>query len=250
MKNSKNRQVFCGGYCGSGTRAIQFLLKKAGFFGGDLIGVQQDYIPLGSYKANLILDKKVNYFTDHKEYLEKLFASWWGKYDRWSIKHGFLMLAIPAILDTFPEAKMIVVVRHGIDNILNQHQMDRDIGEFWRKDIIEQNEDLLTRRAKFWNAVHDKVRRDMMIYPDRTMWVKLEDLVTNKVEETQKILDFLEIDTDAVKCSSVLKKPKSIGRRKKKLLVPNINYPYFPEDDRERLYNEAREMLGYFDYDV
>jgi hypothetical protein len=160
------------------------------------------------------------------------------------------MLAIPVMLRTFPEAKMIIVVRHGIDNILNQHQMDRDIGEFWRTDIIEQNEDLLTRRAKFWNAVYDKTRKDMLDFSDRTIFVKLEDLVTNKVEETQKIFDFLEIDADAVKCSSVLKKPKSIGRRKKKKVVPHINYPYFPEDDRERLYNDAHEMLGYFDYDV
>jgi len=242
------QQVFVGGYCGSGTRVIQWILKEAGYFTGDLVGVQEDYIPLAAVRANLILDKQINFHISHKEYLTKTFASWYGRHKKWSIKHGFLMLSVPVLKRVFPKCKIVIMVRHGVDNILNEHRMDEDICEYFAPEILER-EDLLERRMLFWVKCHERLLEFKEKWPDDILIIKLENLADDRAGTTKKLFDFLGIKKDPDKCSKMVRKPSSIGRREKECLISTLNYPYFP-DDKERLYKLGEKTLKKFNYKV
>lgn len=237
---------FVGGYQGAGTRAVQFLMEEADVFIGDLVDKARDYIPLSGYKQQLLQDNPTPGFT-HREALEILFGSWWPK-DDFSIKLGATALAIPQLKEAFPEAKFIVVVRHGVDNIIKRNMEERE-GAMVAPSIFEID-DLFERRMAFWTAFHLKALEaaDESVY-----FIKLEDLCAKPEEETKKLFEWANIDADAAECSKVIKTPDSIGRRKENHFVYNPlgeDLSYFPHYYRERLYKIGEEVLEHFDYEV
>lgn len=246
----KQSQIFVGGYCGSGTRVIQLILKEAGYFIGDPIcPVTLDYFPITSIKSNLVLGHGLG-ILDMKECIQKIFGCWWGKYNRWSIKYPFLMFSANYLKRIFPESKFILVVRNGMDNILNDHTMEGDIGSIIMPNILKEK-DLLIRRMRFWNFAYKLAIHDQKFSPKDFYVIKLEDLVDSPVKEIEKMFKFLNITSDPIKCSKVVHKPKSIGKRHEEVVLPEgENYViYDPKLDKDRVYEEGKEMLKYFNYE-
>lgn len=246
---NKESQIFVGGYCGSGTRVIQLILKEAGYFIGDPIcPATLDYFPIVSIKNNLILGHGIEN-VDMRDAIEKIFGCWWGKHDKWSIKHPFLMLSANYLKRIFPKSKFVLVVRHGIDNILNSHSMESDIGPIIMPSILKEK-DLLLRRIRFWNFAHKLAVHDQKFSSEDFYIIKLEDLVSDPIKEIEKMFKFLNIKGDLIKCSKIVAKPKSIGKRYESTTIQDgENYAiYDPEIDINRLYEEGKEMLKYFNY--
>lgn len=242
-------KLFIGGYCGSGTRVIQAILKEAGFFIGDPIcPVTYDYFPIECLKTNLILGHGIA-DLNMREVMEKVFAHWWGKHENWSIKHPFLMFAIPSLRTIFPESKFILVVRHGIDNILNQHTMDGDIGRIIKPSILKEK-DILLRRMRFWNFAYKIAMTDILHYGGAYV-IQLEKLVDNPVEEIKKMFKALKIKADPVKCAKGVSRPDSMGKRDKEIVITDEEEyaTYDPKIDKKRLIKEGEEMLKFFKYE-
>jgi len=237
---------FVGGYQGAGTRVIQFLMEEAGIFTGKLTDESRDCIPLSAYKKQLLQDNPTPGYT-HREALEIIFGSWWPKND-FSIKLGATAIAIPPLKEAFPNAQFIVILRHGVDNIIKRNMEERE-GRMVAPSIFEID-DLFDRRMAFWTSFHLKALEaaDESVY-----FVKLEDLVDNPEEETKKLFEWAEIDANAAECSRVIERPDSIGRRKEKHFVPNPigdDIAYLPQHHRERLYKIGEDVLEHFNYEV
>ncbi len=258
MKNSK--KIFVGGYNGSGTRVPQLILEKAGYFTGDLVAAEIDYLPLASFKAQLLHDNKfAELFSNtmrtksHREMLDKIFASFIDKESKWSIKHGFLMLSIPILREAYPDCKFILMIRHGVDVVINKHFMEEDIGKFYD---FDKGEDILEKRMNFWKFCYEKALKDGEALGDDFHVIKFEDMIENPKEETKKLFDKFGIEETVD--TSWLKKPATIGRREQKvLLYPGImrndgsgSFPYFPDLDKERLYKIGEPILKKFDYEL
>lgn len=246
----KESQIFVGGYCGSGTRVIQLILKEAGYFIGDPIcPVTLDYFPITCVQSNLVLGFGIG-DLDLKETIQKIFGCWWGKHKRWSIKYPALMFAGNYLKRIFPESKFILIVRNGMDNILNDHTMEGDIGSIILPSILKEK-DLLLRRMRFWNFAHRLAIHDSKFSPKDYHVLRLEDLVENPVEEIKKLFKHLEIEGDPIKCAKIVLKPKSIGKRNEEVvIVDDENYiVYNPKLDKDRIYKEGKEMLDYFKYE-
>lgn len=245
----KSKQVFVGGYCGSGTRVIQDLLHKSGFFIGDPIcPTTYDYFPITCIKNNLVLGHGISEM-DMKEVLQKLFGCWWGQHDKWSIKHPFLMVCGNYLKRIFPDSKIIIIVRHGIDNILNNHTMEGDIGSILMPSILKEETDILLRKMKFWNFAYKLAVHDSYFSPNDFLIIKLENLVFDQQKEIEKINSFLDIEINESALKEI-RQPKSIGRRHKinTLIDGNEYVVYYPKKDLNRLYKEGKEMLEYFEY--
>jgi hypothetical protein len=233
------KEIFVGGYTGSGTRAIQFLLREAGYFGGERIAAEHDYMP-----TNPDIGKEYLSGKDVSKKFKKLVERGVIKDGPFSIKHGFFMLMLPAIRRAFPDSKFIMMVRHGIDNILNHHRMDEDFGEY----IISDKMDLplLERRAEFWAEAHRTALKDVMEWEDNFMLVKLEDLVSNPREKVRDILNFVGVaPRELSRFTRLIKQPSTIGRYKYPSVVENA--AYFPEFAHS-YYERAKDVMDLFGY--
>ncbi len=242
-----NNLVWVGGYCGSGTRVIQMILREVGYNIGimnNTIESQYDFLPLANIQGHLLLDTQVS----DKKLRELISQYYFDEQEFVSIKHGFLMACLPVIFKAYPKAKYIQVVRHGIDNILNDHRMDEDIGMLmYPPDKLALSDELVIRRMWFWNEIHKKFEKDRLEYEDRVLVVQLEKLVDNTKVEIKRIFDFLGIGENPKYFEDIVGKPISIGRRHKKKML-EMKYPYFPDLDIDRLWDIGEEMLDYYGY--
>ncbi len=242
-KNNKKaiKEIFVGGYGGSGTRIIQELLLQMGYYVGS--GTPRDFY---HGKVNVALDylpllKLINesFYKNNSNEIKELIINEVQQRNRWSIKHGQLMFMIPKIKELFPDSKFILMVRHGIDNILGYNHSDL-YGKFIDPNVLNIDDDN-EREMTFWNNVYDKaIKSGKEYYKDDFLIVRLEDLCNHTINSLTTILDFLEEEVyDINKISKIIKKPESIGRR----------FSDLSKEELFRLKKIGSKMLNYFNYD-
>lgn len=209
MKN----KIIIGGYSGSGTRVISMILEQAGYnIGKDVYTKTLDYMPILKKIDNCWYNKKCN--LKIKE--EKPYA----------IKHGQSMLVIPEIKRDNPGSKFILVIRHGVDNILNGFEWENT----YYKDAFK-GKDKLLQKISAWTESYKKALKDT----DHV--VKLEEICFNSDKTIQELFDFLNIKKDPKEFISLIRMPMSIGRRHE-----------LQEDTKMILFNIGKEVLNKFNY--
>lgn len=232
-------QIFVGGHFSSGTRVVQFLLKqKYNIYATGSNGKeteQQDYEPGFSVKNQTFVER---YLRDEDPLWE------YPKEERtmkepFSIKNPDLMLAIPQIRKLYPEAKFILVVRNGIDQILCENRCMS--GRFENFFPMKQS-GFFEREMEFWNFAYKKAIEDK---PD--LIIRLEDLVNDTEKTVRKIEKFVGVDSLDY---SIINKPASMDRRKISCSVQfgGINHNYEPSMQNKLCEIEGGDMMKYFDY--
>lgn len=199
----RNR-IFVGGFGGSGTRVVQMILEKAGFYVGENINKFYDY---GSGEFVKIFDRF--YFNRTKE-TEDIFKKYLDVSNRlkilnkksFSLKHGHLMFCVSDIKKWFPGSSFILVVRHPVDNMLNEYETHIKYGGLNSDCSLEERIDY-----------YEKSTREALKYTD--FLFRLEDVVFKTKETIKKLFDFIGIKNNPEKYTSLIIKPDSIGRRKK-----------------------------------
>ena len=206
-------KVFIGGYSGSGTRVVSMILQKAGYnIGENNMNETYDYMPVLKHIDDCWNGQECFLNVDEKE--------------PYAIKHGALMLVIPELKITNPGSKFILVMRHGVDNILN--------GFEW-ENIYFKN--LVTSQDKLIRKIHAWTESYKIALKDADHVIKLEDLCFYSEKTIQKLFDFLKIDKDPKEFTSIIKVPMTIGRRKE-----------LAKDTQIDLFNIGREVLNKFNY--
>lgn len=87
--------------------------------------------------------------------------------------------AIPVVLDLFPSAKIVNIVRDG-----------RDVASSFRRFPWGPNNHYIA--AKYWQHAVDKSRRDGANAADRYLEIRYEDMILDSEDTTQKIVDFMD----------------------------------------------------------
>ncbi|MEK6828656.1 MAG: sulfotransferase [Nanoarchaeota archaeon] len=231
------KKIFIGGHYSSGSRVIQYLLEQTHNIYNT--NIQKDYELGFSDRDNTFVEK----------YLRKENPEWEGEIEPpFSIKNPDLMLAIPQIRKLFPQAKFILVVRHGIDQVLCENRCM--IGRF-EKFFRMKQKGYFEREMEFWNKAYKKAIKDR---PD--MIVRLEDLVYNTKKTVEILRAFLKISYPN---TSMIKKPASMGSYKdfgvldKRyassgcMIPPGLEYN---QNVKEKLYKIGEDMMRYFNYAI
>ena len=233
------KEVFVGGVHGSGTRLAQFLLLSAGYCVGNGISHALDFVPTEKFTLEFmgggskVTDEIVTKFKNMIDGATKKDAPF-------SIKHGDLMFDIPIIRKAYPNAKIIIFVRHGIDNMVSTHHMESLFGHY----ITPESDDFLKFRMKFWNEAYKLVVKEL---DDNCRIVKLEDFMydtKNSVDSLFKWLDIHEKDMEFF--YSLVEKKSSVGRHKNPQIIHG--HGYVPEIDANKMYTSGKEMMDYFGY--
>lgn len=222
-------QIFIVGYGGSGTRVISQILERVGYHTGQFKNINDayDFMPLLPLVEDYIFKNKGN--DDWIRDVVKRDSR--GK--PWAYKHGQLMMMLPYMKKLFPEAKIIMIVRHGLDNILNHFEWHKT----YEKKYIKLPE--LEAKAKTWAYIHEKA------LPDVDYIIRLEDLCENPEIEVYKLLKFVGSPVAPAVCCDIVKKPESIGLRNR--FVDWIEYSPGKKDE---LYPMIKDTLNKFGYET
>ena len=95
-------------------------------------------------------------------------------------KNPHYALYIDRLMDFYPKAKFIYLVRDPRPNILSYQNVDFDLQS-------------LPALAKRWNLYNKTVLKKAEKFPEKFLFVKFEDLLQHPVEELQKICQFLGV---------------------------------------------------------
>jgi len=238
------QQIFIGGHYSSGSRVPQLLLEQTHDIACN--NIHRDYEPGFSEKDNTwverILRGEQPPFPDTADSVitkpdveyPKMFK------EPFSLKNPDFMLAIPYIKKLFPKSVFILVVRHGVDQVLceNRTMTHRFAKYFGLKAKFDLN-----REMQFWNLAYKKA------YKHADYILRLEDLVLDTKKTVSKLVKFLDIPYPD---TSMIKKPDSMGRRFKKCSVfgydDGVKHNYTPALKGD-LVTIGKEMLTNFNYD-
>lgn len=215
MDEGKRDITFVGGYAGSGTRLIQEIMDFCGVWIG----------PQGEAKMNEALDLKHlippvdklarnEEVEANKELLKQRVKDMERGHKKWSFKLGETMMCIDHIRDVYPDMRYILMVRHGVDQILNDHLQ----AELYAERFLTPNQikdwGEFRKRAEYWSRVNDKAYRDGKTLGDRFLLVRLEDLCQNTEKEIARIMDFAELEGDIQELKKIINPERAgIGRR-------------------------------------
>ena len=193
---SKAKKVFIVGWGGSGTRVISQILKRAGYNIGKQINQEYDYLPILVNINDAIGKKTINsQFKKQIKALKEPFA----------IKHGQMMMCIEQIKKEHPDSFFILVVRHGVDNVLKDFRWEESYGKHFIDNIDSYVP--LEGRMMLWVKVHELALK----HSDYT--IRLEDIVDRPEKEIGKLFKALNFKGDPQKYCDIVKRPGSIGRR-------------------------------------
>jgi len=170
----------------------------------------------------------------------------------WSLKNGETMWCIPFLHSVVPDATYILVVRNGLDNILNDHIW----AEGWRRpfgyianEYKTKNFSLWAHRMIFWNALTKRaIKEGKEYFGDKFLIVRLEDIIESPEEEGKIIFDHLGLDFKPA-CVNFIKPQESVGKHKKMWTESNWGgHVYVPDVHLENLKELGREMLTELGY--
>lgn len=212
----KKKKIFIGGFSGSGSRVVQMILERAGYFvgGDDYNNESYDFCgrPVDETITNITreTEKKVDavwyfnkyyFYNDPKPYKKLLDEVLTGR-DHWSIKHGHYMFCVPLLKKWYPDSEFIYVLRNPIDNMLNKFITHNIYGG-------------LPIEAPIENKVKYHLSVTRMALENTDYVVRLEDLCFNTTDAISQLLTFANIPhTDVDNYLDLIETPKSIGRGK------------------------------------
>lgn len=253
-------QIFIGGYGHSGTRVIAMILERAGYYLGKnknqvwdvtdykrvCYGFERKYRPQYSDKTKLPFKKKDKQAITQFKRITQTNAI----REPWALKYGTFFRALPLIFQTYPKAKFVMTVRHGMDQILRFPKWAANQKGFNVETVLSPKElaqDRHRRQLLFWGRLY----REALDYLEsinpkwpkkgaRKNWmlIRLEDLCSSPDEEIGRLFKFLNISGSRKRCVELVKHPKTIGERfRKKGFV-------------DRLEGHDYGMLEFFDYEV
>jgi len=246
---------FVGGYAGSGTRVIQMMLEKAGVWVGPKGLLKASYdahhtmIDFGRMMPGTVTNYNNKEITDYFWMHLKKFKL---ENEEWSLKNGESMWCIPFLHKHFPKATYILVVKNGLDNILNEIPFS----EMYLKIFLNRTEDSRAKALKngfgeafnveglafwharmvFWNAINAIAVEDgEKYYGDRFLIVRLEDFIHAPVQEGQRIFDHLKLEFKN-EYVDFIKSQESVGRHKRV-------WTLYMKDKEKHTYNPAKHLL-------
>lgn len=194
------KQIFVGGYGGTGSRVFQDILAKAGYYQGyhneyyDWLmehGPYVPYIATAAYHDNNI--------AELTELIDETVAS----HSSWSLKHGHLMFLFGQLKLMYPESVCVLTVRHPLDTVTNGYMMHASHGKLPLDAPVGD-------RLDFYGAAHDVALK----YTDFVF--RLEDAVFDTDNTVKKILEFADVPVpdDLEPYTKDIIVPKTIGRGK------------------------------------
>jgi len=218
------KQIFICGCGHSGTRVISQILEKAGYYPGRSINKVYDVRELSS---SLYEFERHPELIEDKKFLgkvNKIIQSNIKKGKPWALKEGVIIRALPLIHTLYPEAKFIIMVRHGIDQILRWPSWGVGINTKIILDKKELKRPHFEKQMLFWGKVYKNAKN----YLDREgvdyMLIGLEDLCKRSMLAINAMLSFIRGQTGydlnyIGKLSELVKPPSTIGTRFKKQTV-------------------------------
>lgn len=198
------KQILICGYPGSGTRVVSHILKNEGYNIGSDLNDCLDYMP---------------HLNDDFSIEEK---------EPWALKHGQTMLRLDKYKKQFPDAKVILVYRNGIDNILNGFKWHKT---YCKKYVKSENE-LFAKMEAYIGAHEDAI-------PDIDYFVSLERMIVDKLEVINNLFNFVGIKGNPAKYDTYVQKPNSMGRR---YVDINPNLLYTLMEMHDPLEHRLREL--------
>jgi len=243
-----DKQVFIGGYGHSGTRVASMILEKAGYCIGKnrnqvydvtdfkriCYGYERKYRRL--YLKELIEDKGAV-----ARFRKIVKTNVRGK-KFWALKYGTFFRILPLVFQAYPEAKFVMMVRHGMDQIFRFPKWAANSKGFNVETVLDTKElgqERHRRQLLFWGRLYREAI-DYLKATKKKNWIviRLEDLCADPPTEIDRLFSFLKIEGKKKKrCAGLVRHPPTIGTRfRKKEIVKKLEgYDY--------------GMLEYFDYE-
>jgi hypothetical protein len=212
------QQVITVGRGHSGTRVIMHTLAASGFFVGKTNGSGDHLPPQPMYRAvrrfgrlvegqhpdwdftrALRTPYPVAYADDVRDYLKEFVGV---EIYAWKLPEA--TLALPWLVQLFPDAYYIHWVRDGRDNILRWHGTEDD---WYGVDVGDLPQDRLHRAALSWDYHEELIAQTPK--PGRWLRVRLEDFLTDQTYELSRMSEFLGVGLDEVYVN-----PRVAGRYK------------------------------------
>jgi len=267
-ENEIHRPIFILGSARSGTTLLQRMLnahpqvaisgEHAGFLGGiarsysffskeetqkmfnDKVPTQDGHLPQGAFwdavKDPTHWSAWANNFTleevpnKYRQFILSFFDTRPGI--RWGfkeIRYGLVPHVFPFLVEMFPKARFVVVVRHPVDVVLSQ------ISTFQRdKRVYEE----LAERWKKVNDVYIELREQ---YPEHVLFYTYEDMCTGT--HFEKVLEHCGIQ-ERIDLKPILEEKKGRGADKKRDTREGILSPQERTEIME-IVKETAQKCGY-----
>lgn len=207
------KQIITVGRGHSGTRIVTHVLAASGVFVGKVSGSGDHLPPFPMYKAVRQFGLLVNgdlgewdfsaamatpptqiYRDCISEYLQEFAGQ-----DVYGWKLPESVLALPWLVQLFPDAYFIHWVRDGRDNILSWHGTENE----WYKVLDEDYvlpEDRLIKAAYSWDYHEELIAQTPK--PERWLKVRFEDFVMRQSHELHRLSEFLDMSLTPIAVNS------------------------------------------------
>jgi hypothetical protein len=195
------QQVITVGRGHSGTRVMMHTLEGSGFFVGKTNGSGDHLPPHPMYRAvrrfgrlvkgepgawdftePLNTPYPIEYLADVQDYLSELVGH---EAIAWKLPEA--TLALPWLVQVFPDAYYIHWVRDGRDNILRWHGTEND---WYGVDVGELPEDRRMKAAMSWDYHEELIAQTPK--PEHWLKVRFEDFILHQEEELERLEDYLD----------------------------------------------------------
>ena len=197
-RNSPSSPIVAVGRGGSGTRLLSLLLQRLGVFVGNRVneyGDATEWVELIYRMVVAIVPHRPDRMPDEWRGAlracaqEILSAGQWRAGTCWGWKLPETLLVLPEVLEAFPEAKVVHLVRHPVDSCLRRTHLtsraDNSIGRAtleaayeslgWPRDPASDEDHI--RNAASWRFQLETVRQIRHELPsERYLEIRYEDL--------------------------------------------------------------------------
>lgn len=249
--------IIIGGTGGSGTRAVQTLFEKAGFFMGSKLNESKDYIALDTFFNNTIpslLDKthSVEYAlealpdafaADKVKRLRTLSTAVKNEAPKtaegWGWKHPRSIYVLPMLHQIHPSMTFVHVVRDGRDMALskNQQQLTSFYKHLYGRSL--PTDDFRLPSITMWQKVNlEATRWASAALGKHYILLRFEELC----ESPHAVIEWLFAhigagELDVAAAAEAVKMPESVGR-----------YANLPIKTQHTLTEAGRTALCYYGY--
>jgi hypothetical protein len=134
--------------------------------------------------------------------------------DRWGWKEPISHLIVGDLLEHFPDARYIHVVRHGLDMAFSGNQNQTRLFA----PLFGVTGQTAPAALSYWVRANRRAIDQMSSHPDRTLLVNFDRLCLEPAQEIDRILTFLRVSADISLLAQLPKPPASIGRYRTKSL--------------------------------